>query len=68
MILAWASPFNVRMINICDDQLLYSVLCNGTNDALMLAHRLRRWPNIKISLFQCHVLAGLLTPLTGRGP
>ena len=24
----------------------------------MLAHRLRRWPNIKATLFQCVVIAG----------
>ena len=30
--------------------------CN--NDVLMLAQRLRRWPNIKTSLLQCVVFAG----------
>ena len=28
------------------------------NVGLMLAHRLRRWPNIKPTLFQCVVFAG----------
>ena len=29
-----------------------------TNVSLMLAHRLRRWPNIKQTLVQCIILAG----------
>ena len=30
-----------------------------TNNGWILAHRLRRWPNIKPTLFQCMVIAGI---------
>ena len=37
-----------------------------TDVVLMLAHRLRRWPNIKTTLFQCIVLAGYLLSFTSN--
>ena len=36
------------------------------NNVLMLAQRLRRWPNIKTSLFQRTVLAGIIMPSSSK--
>ena len=35
------------------------IMCPTNNDFLMLAQRLRRWPNIKTSLLQRVVFAGI---------
>ena len=59
------------MAVILDDtktpQMLYPSKHDTLNNVgLMLAHCLRRWPNIKPTLFQCVVFSGILYIRVGR--